>query len=149
VHRNIDSGQRICNHIAPHLSKSLTVRIEVAPGLPPVHASGGELNPVWLNLLDNALEAFGLGGHVTVTAKPEGARWWSGSGRRRGHAPEHVQRIFDPFFTTNGPGEGTGWAGRSRGRASGSTAATSSSNRDPAVPSSASCCRCPARAQHL
>jgi signal transduction histidine kinase len=62
-----------------------------------------------MNLLDNALDAVDVGGHVTVTAKPEG-RWLvvrvidDGPGI----APEHRSRIFDPFFTTKPPGDGTG-----------------------------------------
>ncbi|HSK19833.1 MAG TPA: ATP-binding protein [Longimicrobiales bacterium] len=90
-------------------AKSVGVRIDVSPDLPPVHAVGGELNQVWMNLLDNALDSVDVGGHVTVTAKPEG-RWLvvrvidDGPGI----APEHRSRIFDPFFTTKPPGEGTG-----------------------------------------
>jgi signal transduction histidine kinase len=89
--------------------KSVSVSIEVAPDLPTVIALGGELNQVWMNLLDNALDAVDLGGRIWVTVKPEGP--WivvrvidDGAGI----APEHQSRIFDPFFTTKGPGEGTG-----------------------------------------
>jgi signal transduction histidine kinase len=90
-------------------SKSVSVKIDVAPGLPPVRAIGGELNQVWMNLLDNALDAVDLGGHVVVTVKPEG-RWVvvrvidDGPGI----APELRARIFDPFFTTKPVGQGTG-----------------------------------------
>ncbi|HUP53696.1 MAG TPA: ATP-binding protein [Longimicrobiales bacterium] len=89
--------------------KSVSVNIEVAPDLPTVSAFGGELNQVWMNLLDNALDAVDLGGRVWVTVKPEGP-WMiiriidDGAGI----APEHQSRIFDPFFTTKSPGEGTG-----------------------------------------
>jgi signal transduction histidine kinase len=90
-------------------SKSVNVSIEVAPDLPPVHALGGELNQVWMNLLDNALDAVDVGGHIWVTVKPEGhwmvVRIIDDGG---GIAAEHRSRIFDPFFTTKGPGEGTG-----------------------------------------
>jgi signal transduction histidine kinase len=90
-------------------SKSVSVRVDLAPGLPEVRAIGGELNQVWMNLLDNALDAVDLGGHVAVTVKPEG-HWVvvrvidDGPGI----APENRSRIFDPFFTTKAPGEGTG-----------------------------------------
>jgi signal transduction histidine kinase len=90
-------------------SKSVSVRIDVAPGMPRVRAIGGELNQVWMNLLDNALDAVGLAGHVAVTVKPEGrsvvVRVIDDG---PGIAPEHRFRIFDPFFTTKPPGEGTG-----------------------------------------
>jgi signal transduction histidine kinase len=90
-------------------AKSVSVAIEVAPGLPHVTAVGGELEQVWMNVLDNALDAVDVGGHVAVTAKPEGP-WLvvrvidDGPGI----PPEHQARIFEPFFTTKGPGEGTG-----------------------------------------
>lgn len=89
--------------------KSLSVRIEVAPALPSVKAVGGELEQVWMNVLDNAFDAVDLGGQVSVTAKPEGhsvvVRIVDDG---PGIAPEHRDRIFEPFFTTKGPGEGTG-----------------------------------------
>jgi signal transduction histidine kinase len=89
--------------------KSVSVSIDVAPDLPTVSALAGELNQVWMNLLDNALDAVDLGGRVWVTVKPEGPRLVvrvidDGAGI----APEHQSRIFDPFFTTKSPGEGTG-----------------------------------------
>jgi signal transduction histidine kinase len=90
-------------------SKSVSVSIEVAPDLPTVNALGGELNQVWMNLLDNALDAVDVGGHVWVTVKPEG-HWMVVRviDDGRGIPSEHQDRIFDPFFTTKAPGEGTG-----------------------------------------
>ncbi|MEX2285078.1 MAG: ATP-binding protein [Gemmatimonadota bacterium] len=90
-------------------SKSVSVTIDVAPDLPRVRAMGGELNQIWANLIDNALDAVGPAGHVTVSAK----------GERRsvvirviddgsGIPAEIKERIFDPFFTTKEPGKGTG-----------------------------------------
>ncbi|MDH5590417.1 MAG: ATP-binding protein [Gemmatimonadota bacterium] len=89
--------------------KSVSFKVEVAPDLPTVHALGGELNQVWMNLLDNALDAVDVGGSISVTVKPEGP-WMvvrvvdDGVGI----SEEHQRRIFDPFFTTKGPGKGTG-----------------------------------------
>ena len=89
--------------------KSLSLKIEVAPGLPRVSAVGGELEQVWMNVLDNALDAVDLGGHVSVTAKPEGrALVVRVIDDGPGIAPEHRDRVFDPFFTTKAPGQGTG-----------------------------------------
>jgi signal transduction histidine kinase len=74
-----------------------------------VHAIGGELNQVWMNLLDNALDAVAPGGSVLATAQPEGrylvVRVVDDG---PGIPPEHAPRVFDPFFTTKPPGEGTG-----------------------------------------
>ena len=108
---DVEQGLRDTLMILGHKArdKSVSVKIDVAPGLPRVQAIGGELDQVWMNLLDNALDAVGVGGHVAVTAKPEGRSVVirvidDGAGV----APEHQTRIFDPFFTTKPPGQGTG-----------------------------------------
>jgi signal transduction histidine kinase len=89
--------------------KSLSLKLEVAPELPPVTGVGGELEQVWMNVLDNAFDAVDLGGHVSVTAKPEGR---SVVVRIVDDGPgipvDLKDRIFDPFFTTKAPGVGTG-----------------------------------------
>jgi signal transduction histidine kinase len=108
---DIEQGVRDTLMVLGHKAreKSVSVRVDVAPVLPQVRAIGGELNQVWMNLLDNALDAVDLGGHVAVTVKPEG-RWLvvrvidDGPGI----APEHRARVFDPFFTTKPVGQGTG-----------------------------------------
>jgi signal transduction histidine kinase len=108
---DIEQGLRDTLTILGHKarSKSVTVKIDVAPGMPRVNAIGGELNQVWMNLLDNALDAVNFGGGLAVTVKPEGrsvvVRVIDDG---PGIAPEHAPRIFDPFFTTKAPGEGTG-----------------------------------------
>jgi signal transduction histidine kinase len=90
-------------------SKAVSVAVEMEPGLPEVSAVGGELNQVWMSLIDNALDAVGQAGSVSVTVKPEGP-WMvvrvvdDGPGI----AADIQDRVFDPFFTTKAPGEGTG-----------------------------------------
>lgn len=82
-------------------SKSAAVDLEVPSDLPLVRAYGGELNQVWSNLIENALDAVGESGHVTVSARADGANVIvrivdDGSG-----IPIDIRsRIFDPFFTT-------------------------------------------------
>ncbi len=90
-------------------AKSVAVTVSVEPDLPRVQGYGGELNQVWLNLIDNALDAVVAGGRVDVTA----ARSEAAVVVRvvdDGHGiPEDIRgRIFDPFFTTKQVGEGTG-----------------------------------------
>jgi len=108
---DVEQGLRDTLMVLGHKArdKSLSLKIDVAPALPPVTAVGGELEQVWMNLLDNALDAVDLGGRVSVTVKPEGralvVRFIDDG---PGIAPEHQGRIFDPFFTTKAPGEGTG-----------------------------------------
>ena len=90
-------------------SKSVTLELHVEPDLPALEGVVGELNQVWLNLIDNAIDAAPEGGHVRVSAE---------RGRDsvvvrviddgEGIAPEDRDRIFEPFFTTKPIGKGTG-----------------------------------------
>ena len=48
--------------------KDVSVTLEIAPDLPQVVGVAGELNQVWANLIDNALDAAPVKGHVQVTA---------------------------------------------------------------------------------
>ena len=90
-------------------AKSVQVSVDLVDNLPRAHAVGAELNQVWLNLIDNALDAVGAGGRVAVTARREldfvvVQIVDDGPG-----IPQDIQgRIFDPFFTTKGVGKGTG-----------------------------------------
>ena len=90
-------------------AKSAVVTIQVEPDLPRVEGYGGELNQVWANLIDNALDAVPEGGRVDVMAARDADSLVvrvidSGPG-----IPSNVRpRIFDPFFTTKPVGRGTG-----------------------------------------
>jgi signal transduction histidine kinase len=89
--------------------KSIAVTVNVEPGLPPVRGFAGELNQIWANLIDNALDAVPEHGSVEVTAARERQHIVvrvvdSGPG-----IPDEVRaRMFDPFFTTKAVGQGTG-----------------------------------------
>jgi len=90
-------------------SKGASITLDVQPDLPRVQATGGELNQVWLNLIDNALDAIPESGNITITARVELDKVVvrvvdDGPGI----PPEVMSRIFDPFFTTKPPGQGTG-----------------------------------------
>jgi signal transduction histidine kinase len=90
-------------------AKSAVVSVECAPGLPPVHGVGAELNQVWINLVDNALDAVGQGGRVEVTAGVERGRVVVRiTDDGPGIAPAIQDRIFEPFFTTKSVGQGVG-----------------------------------------
>ncbi len=77
--------------------------------LPPVPIYGAELNQVWTNLIDNAIQA--MDGHGTLTIKTSLAgqmvRVEIGD-TGPGIPAENRQRIFEPFFTTKPVGQGTG-----------------------------------------
>jgi len=89
--------------------KAVEVTLEFADDLPRAHAVGAELNQVWMNLIDNALDAVPVGGHVAVKAGRALDRVVVEITDDGGGIPAEVQdRIFDPFFTTKGVGKGTG-----------------------------------------
>ncbi|MBI4510020.1 MAG: response regulator [Deltaproteobacteria bacterium] len=72
-----------------------------------VVAPPGELNQVFLNLLDNALRANAR--HIRVQVADQADRVVVRIGDDGPGVPQGVvERIFDPFFTTRAPGEGTG-----------------------------------------
>lgn len=90
-------------------AKAASVTIDVAPDLPQVKGFGGELNQVWANLIDNALDAVANGGRITVAAAREGASVVVRVSDDGPGIPAEVRsRIFDPFFTTKPVGKGTG-----------------------------------------
>ena len=91
-------------------AKSVSVTLDVPAGLPLVKVYGGELNQVWSNLLDNALDSVAENGRVTVSARQEGnclvvVRIVDDG---VGIPAEQLSRIFDPFFTTKPMGHGMG-----------------------------------------
>jgi len=89
--------------------KGVDVVLVLADDLPPVVGVGVELNQVWMNLIDNALDAAPPHGRVEVRATTElehvVVRVIDNG---PGIAPGTLGRIFDPFFTTKGVGQGTG-----------------------------------------
>jgi signal transduction histidine kinase len=90
-------------------SKNASIALDFEPDLPRVRGTGGELNQVWMNLLDNALDAIPESGRIDISA---------GSNLDRvlvrvvddgpGIPADILPQIFDPFFTTKPPGQGTG-----------------------------------------
>lgn len=91
------------------LKKSVTVMREFDKSLPKINAYGSELNQVWTNLIDNAVDAMNEQGMLTIKTEHD-SEWIivtitdSGAG-----IPEDIQKkIFTPYFTTKPPGKGTG-----------------------------------------
>jgi signal transduction histidine kinase len=90
-------------------AKSVSLKADVAGDLPPVQGMGAELNQIWANLIDNALDAVGEGGEVEVTARPDGSRVVvEVTDNGPGIPPEIRERIFEPFFSTKDVGKGVG-----------------------------------------
>jgi len=81
------------------------------PHLPPISGDSEKLKQVYINMLNNAHEAIGTDGAITITTHHDadvGEIVISFMDSGRGIPPEIINRIFDPFFTTKGVGEGTG-----------------------------------------
>lgn len=88
---------------------SVTLHEELAADLPHILGFPGELNQVWTNIIDNALDAMKNGGDLTVRTLRNGdAVVFNVVDTGPGIPPENLSRIFDPFFTTKDVGEGTG-----------------------------------------
>lgn len=90
-------------------AKGATLTLQAEPELPVVCGFAGELNQIWSNLIDNALDAVAENGRVELIVAREGQSVSvrvidDGAG-----IPENVMnRIFEPFFTTKPVGKGTG-----------------------------------------
>ena len=90
-------------------SKSVAVTVAVEPGLPRALGFAGELNQVWANLIDNALDAVPESGRVDVTASREPHRVVVRVIDNGPGIPAEIQeRMFEPFFTTKPVGKGSG-----------------------------------------
>jgi signal transduction histidine kinase len=90
-------------------TKSVAIRVDIAPHLPKIVANAGELNQVWSNLIENAIDALPEGGEIRVTARvADGEVVVCVVDNGPGVPAELQQRIFEPFFTTKPIGQGTG-----------------------------------------
>jgi signal transduction histidine kinase len=109
----VDLGRGLLNTLAVLGSKakgkSVGVTLNIEKDLPAVHGFGGELNQVWSNLIDNALDAVVEGGHIEINASRERDGVVVRVIDNGPGVPAEVRdRIFDPFFTTKPVGKGTG-----------------------------------------
>lgn len=93
-----------------HKLKGITVERDFASDLPMTEATPGELNQVWTNLIDNAVDAMGGRGILRLsTGVDELGRIVVEVADTGPGMPEEVQaRAFEPFFTTKDVGKGTG-----------------------------------------
>lgn len=89
--------------------KGIQLREFYAADLPEVNVYPGELNQVWTNLIDNAIDAMQDKGILEIKAWREGSlALVSITDNGPGIPPEVIGRIFDPFYTTKPIGKGTG-----------------------------------------
>ncbi|MDX1415234.1 MAG: ATP-binding protein, partial [Candidatus Promineifilaceae bacterium] len=106
IHEGLNDTLIILRH---KLKQGIEVKRVYDPDLPTIEAYGSELNQVWTNIIDNAIDA--LDGQGTITLRTRREQDWvvveiqdTGPG-----IPDKIRnRIFDAFFTTKPPGKGTG-----------------------------------------
>jgi signal transduction histidine kinase len=106
VHQGLENTLTILGH---QLKRGIHVVREYDKSLPLICAYGGELNQVWTNLIDNAIEAMHGQGELRVrTAREIDRVLVEICDNGPGIPADVLPHIFDPFFTTKGVGEGTG-----------------------------------------
>lgn len=106
VHEGIDNTLVM---LQAKLKRGVEVDRQYSADVPRIDALGSELNQVWTNLIDNAVDAMDESGHLIIrTSAEDGWVVVEVEDNGPGIDPEYVDKIFDPFFTTKLPGHGTG-----------------------------------------
>jgi signal transduction histidine kinase len=104
--KSLESTLTILNH---KLKRGVTVQREYQRIPLLVDSFGSELNQIWTNLIDNAIDAMGGKGELRVrTYRDDSCVVVEIGDNGPGISPEVQTHIFEPFFTTKGVGEGTG-----------------------------------------
>ena len=90
-------------------AKSINLEYNLLSEMPKINGRQGELNQVWTNLIDNAIDALDTRGALKIEAEQQGEFLYihiidNGSGIET----DIQDKIFDPFFTTKAVGKGTG-----------------------------------------
>jgi signal transduction histidine kinase len=96
--------------LAHKLGDTVVVERDYSPDVPRIEAMAAELNQVWTNLIDNAVDAMDGHGTIRLRTRTDGPGWVAveveDSGP--GMSDETAKRLFDPFYTTKPVGQGTG-----------------------------------------
>ncbi|HXC44974.1 MAG TPA: ATP-binding protein, partial [Solirubrobacteraceae bacterium] len=107
LHEGLETTLTVLSYKLKHTSIAL-VR-EYDRTLPKLTVRGSELNQVWTNLLDNAIDALGEQGQITIATRSDGdCAVVEIADDGPGIPEELAARIFEPFFTTKDVGQGTG-----------------------------------------
>ena len=106
VHEGLEDTLRLFSY---KIKQGIEVRRSYAANIPKILAYGSELNQVWTNLIDNAIDAMAGKGILEITTCVDNKYVRievTDSGA--GIPPEIQWRIFEPFYTTKGVGKGSG-----------------------------------------
>jgi signal transduction histidine kinase len=106
VHEGLENTLVIMQH---KLKQGVTIKREYAPDLPRIEAYASELNQVWTNIIDNAVDAMQGKGVITLRTYEDKDQVVVEIIDNGPGIPKDIQsRILEPFFTTKPPGQGTG-----------------------------------------
>jgi signal transduction histidine kinase len=106
VHEGLENTIVILQH---KLKQGVTVKRDYSPNLPRIEAYASELNQVWTNIIDNAIDAMNGRGEICLRTYAEDNHVIVEITDNGPGIPETIRsRIFEPFFTTKSPGKGTG-----------------------------------------
>jgi signal transduction histidine kinase len=105
IHEGLESTLTMLSHKL----KGITMIREYDRSLPRIPAYGNELNQVWTNLIDNAIDAVDGQGEIRIRTCRDDDHILVEIHDNGPGIPEHVrEHLFEPFFTTKGVGKGTG-----------------------------------------
>jgi len=106
VHTGLDSTLVMLTH---KIGQGIKVVKDYDRSIPEVPAHPAELNQVWTNLIDNAVQAMSGAGTLTIKTWAHDGFVYVSVGDTGPGVPEELRkRVFEPFFTTKPVGEGTG-----------------------------------------
>ncbi len=106
LHEGLDNTLKILHH---KLKYGVEVNKQYGQNIPAISVYGGELNQVWTNLIDNAIDAMDGKGKLTIhTALENNCILVEIIDNGAGIPTEIQPRIFEPFFTSKGVGKGSG-----------------------------------------
>jgi signal transduction histidine kinase len=107
LHEGLETTLVVLGHKLKHTS--IDVVRDYDRDLPKLTVRGSELNQVWTNLLDNAIDAVGESGTITVATHRNGDCALVEISDDGPGIPDDIRdRVFDSFFTTKSIGNGTG-----------------------------------------
>lgn len=106
IHKGLESALVI---LSDELKRGTKVQRRYDSDLPQIEAFAADLNTVWHNLIDNAVDALDGKGTITITTTCDNEWVVVEVGDDGPGVPAEIQeRVFEPFFTTKGMGRGTG-----------------------------------------
>jgi signal transduction histidine kinase len=107
IHEGINSTLTLLHHKVK--AKNIEVAKHYEESLPTIPLFVSEMNQVWTNLIDNAIDAMDQGGTLTIRTRTDNDHLGVDvEDTGTGIPPDIQASVFDPFFTTKAVGQGTG-----------------------------------------